>query len=58
MRAVAKQVVRMRHCIVPAILLSGLVGCSAGQAPWSVNCENQAAAKNDPGFYTECMRHE
>ena len=40
------------------LLALALSACRAGQAPWSVNCENQAAAKQDPSFYTECMRHE
>jgi hypothetical protein len=45
--------------ILALLALAGaLAACTARQAPWSVNCENQAAARHDPGFYAECMRHE
>lgn len=48
----------LQMAVVAALLMSALAACTAGQAPWSVNCENQAAARGDPGFYTECMRRE
>ena len=40
------------------ILALALAACEGARAPWYVHCENQAAAKRDPSFYTECMRHE
>jgi hypothetical protein len=40
--------------VLALLALAGvLAACGAPQAPWSVNCENQAAARRDPGFYAE-----